>query len=235
MIRPTPASSAPAAARRPSCCCRGSRSAPAGSRPRSGDGELAAGADVEVQPLLGDPARDRGAEERLAGVVDVVAGEGVAEVAARERGSRPRRGRTPGCRCSRRRSATRTPADGEHAVGLARAVRDHRCAHEGVGVGRAHAARPAPGCRHVGVQRSRPRGLARSHPLGGGDAEQVEAVGEHRAGGVDQQQPGPVQVAGLLVAQRQHPAGVVEPVVGAGDAPRGSARPGAARAARRPS
>ena len=35
------------------------------------DGELAAGAHVQAQALLGDPAGDRGAEERLAGVVDV--------------------------------------------------------------------------------------------------------------------------------------------------------------------
>ena len=34
-------------------------------------GELAAGADVEVEALLGDPAGGRDAEERLAGVVDV--------------------------------------------------------------------------------------------------------------------------------------------------------------------
>ena len=43
------------------------------------DGQLAAGADVEAEPLLGDPAGDRGAEERLAGVEDVVRRERVAE------------------------------------------------------------------------------------------------------------------------------------------------------------
>ncbi len=35
-----------------------------------GDGELAAGADVDGEPLVGDPAHDLGAQERLAGVVD---------------------------------------------------------------------------------------------------------------------------------------------------------------------
>ena len=35
------------------------------------DGQLAARAYVEGQALLGDPPRDRDAEERLAGVVDV--------------------------------------------------------------------------------------------------------------------------------------------------------------------
>ena len=63
-----------------------------------GDGELAAGADVEAQALLGDPPRDGRAEERLAGVVDVVVGERLAERARAVRGSPPRRGRTPGCR-----------------------------------------------------------------------------------------------------------------------------------------
>ena len=54
-----------------------------------GDRELAAGADVEPQVVVADPARHLGAEEGLAGVVDVGAaaeigedlGVGVAEVA----------------------------------------------------------------------------------------------------------------------------------------------------------
>ena len=44
-----------------------------------GDRELTAGADVEVQSLLGDPPGDRRTEERLACVVDVAAREPVAE------------------------------------------------------------------------------------------------------------------------------------------------------------
>ncbi|TWH01886.1 hypothetical protein L615_001500000590 [Nocardioides sp. J9] len=43
------------------------------------DGQLTVAAHVEAQPLLRDPAGDRGAEEGLAGVVDVVAAERVAE------------------------------------------------------------------------------------------------------------------------------------------------------------
>ena len=42
-------------------------------------GQLAAGADVEAQPLLADPAGDRGAEERLGGVVDLPARERLGE------------------------------------------------------------------------------------------------------------------------------------------------------------
>ena len=56
----------------------------------------------------------------------------------------------------------------------------------------------------------------RSHPLRGGDAEQAQAVGQHLAGGHAQREPGPVQLGGGLVAHRQHPAGVVELVVRAG-------------------
>ena len=44
-----------------------------------GHRQLAAGADVEREPVLGQPARHGRAEERLAGVEDLVAGEGVAE------------------------------------------------------------------------------------------------------------------------------------------------------------
>ena len=43
------------------------------------DEQLAARADVQREPLLGQPARDGRAQEGLAGVVDVVGGEGVAE------------------------------------------------------------------------------------------------------------------------------------------------------------
>ena len=45
-----------------------------------GHGQLAPGADVDAEPLLGDPAGDRRAQEGLAGVVDVPAGEGRGEV-----------------------------------------------------------------------------------------------------------------------------------------------------------
>src|SRR5690606_16409963 len=45
-------------------------------------GQLPAGADVQVQPFLGDDAHDRLAQEGLAGVVDVRAGERVVELPA---------------------------------------------------------------------------------------------------------------------------------------------------------
>ena len=66
-----PVGRAPRGSRRWSCCCRASRSAPAGNLRAPRDGQLAAGADVEVQALVGDPARDGRAEEGLARVEDV--------------------------------------------------------------------------------------------------------------------------------------------------------------------
>ncbi len=97
--------------------------------------QLAGGAHVEVEALLGDPLRDRRAEERLARIEDVVLLEAVAE------GSRPRpevrlvedvrRGVHVGDQVGQRQ-----PADGQ----LARVVlvRRHRpeVRHERVGVGR---------------------------------------------------------------------------------------------------
>ena len=167
----------------------------AGSKPaRSGDGQLAAGADVEAEPLLGDPARDRRAQERLAGVVDVVAGERVAE------GARPgpevglvedvRRGAVLGDQVGQRRP--RRPRS--DAVAPCARSCDHSCGDQRVDVGGLRAARTGRGGRRRRAP-SRPRGRAsRSHPLGRGDAEQAEAVGEHDPGGVDEQQPRPVQV-----------------------------------------
>ena len=54
----------------------------AGEAGADGDRELAAGADVEAQPLLLDPARDGGAEERLGGVEHHCAAERLAIVPA---------------------------------------------------------------------------------------------------------------------------------------------------------
>ena len=51
------------------------------------EGELVAAAGVQVQAVVGDPAGDLAAEERLRRVVDVGAGEGVAKSAARPRKS----------------------------------------------------------------------------------------------------------------------------------------------------
>ena len=73
-------------------------------------GQLAAGADVEVEPFLVQPPHDGAGEERLAGVEDVgVRPEGVTPGAAAGRGSRPRRGSRPGCRTPRRASSTSMP------------------------------------------------------------------------------------------------------------------------------
>src|SRR4029453_15420152 len=77
MIRPTPASRA----RRSSLVdlllpCRPSRS---GGIPAAG---LTARAHVEAEPLLGDHAHDRLAQERLAGVEDVGVSERLPEFAA---------------------------------------------------------------------------------------------------------------------------------------------------------
>ena len=66
-----------------------------------GDGQLAAGADVEVQALLGQPPDGGRGEERLAGVEDVVRRRTRRRRPGPARGSRARPGRTPGCRARR--------------------------------------------------------------------------------------------------------------------------------------
>ena len=150
------------------------------------------------------------------------------------RGSRPRRGRTPGCRARATRSRSVDAADAQHAVGLR--ARSATTAAGPARWGRSGSRSQAgPRSGAVGV---RPAGLVRwhdSHPLGGGDAEQVEAVGEHRPGRVRPAPAGPG--AGrrrLLVAAAAAPGScVVALVERRRRCPRGSARPGAARAARR--
>ena len=117
------------------CCCRGSPmragSAPAAER----DGELAAGAHVDAEAGLGDPAHDRSsAEERLARVVDRARSCRRIAAAALERGEdrappgrarRPRRRRRAACRTARRaRRRRRRPRRGgpRHRGGRARAT-----------------------------------------------------------------------------------------------------------------
>ena len=79
------------------------------------DVQLAAGRDVEVEALLGDEARHRGAEERLARVRDPPAEAG-AVLAGSGRAARPRRRRTAACRTrpparrGRRRRSTGSPS-----------------------------------------------------------------------------------------------------------------------------
>src|SRR5260370_37601844 len=53
-------------------------------------------------------------------------------------------------------------------------------------------------------------------PVGGGHAEQAEAVGQNDPGRVSQPQPRPAEIAGWLAVTGQHAAGVVETVVRAG-------------------
>ena len=81
-IRPTPASTArsiSAALLLLPCSAIRSAGIPRVER----GGQLAAGADVEVEPLLVQPAHDGAGQERLAGVEDVgVRAEGVAPGAA---------------------------------------------------------------------------------------------------------------------------------------------------------
>src|SRR5687768_15601716 len=52
--------------------------------------------------------------------------------------------------------------------------------------------------------------LIGSHPLGRAHAEELQPVGEDHPGGVDEDEPCPMQVRRVLVALGQHPAGVVE-------------------------
>ena len=132
----------------------------AGSKPGAqGDAQLAAGADVEAQALLGDPARDRRAEERLARVVDVDAGEGVAEGPGRGRGSRPRRATYSRGAELGGEVGDRHPADDQLAVDLVRGRRPER-RDERVEVGGRGAARPARAGRRRRAP-SRLRGCAR--------------------------------------------------------------------------
>ena len=78
MIRPTPTSTARAS----SLSALVVAVEPDPARSEAGaqrHGQLAAGADVEVEPLLRDPAHAGHGHERLAGVVDVGAGERLLE------------------------------------------------------------------------------------------------------------------------------------------------------------
>ena len=130
------------------------------------DLELAAAADVEVQPLLHDPLGDRGAEEGLPGVVDVGPGEplleGGGEVVAEGSGPVPEVLLVHHvCRSAelRRQVGRPDPRHGEDTVGVAvhaagPQLRKHR--HD---VGRV---RQPLGCRSVAVG-VEDTGLVRAH------------------------------------------------------------------------
>ena len=146
------------------------------------DGQLAGRADVEAQPLLGDPAGDRGAEERLAGVVDVVALERLRKARARPRKSASSR-TYAGEPCSATRSRRSTPPTSRAPSSFLRAVDDHSC---GTRVLTSSGSRSQDGPRAPSAC-AQPASWARtaSHPLGGGDPEQVAGRWRDGLGGVD--------------------------------------------------
>ena len=166
MIRPTPAR-APARARRRSCCCRAARSARIDPGPQ-GHRELAAGADVDAETLLGDPAGHGRTEEGLGGVVDVPAGEGRPRTPVRARAGRSRPPRTPACRPARR---SRDVQSGDRAARPASSLSTPRAPqprHQRVDVGRQP--QPARGAAHdVRVDRAGDMGVGHlAHPLRSG-------------------------------------------------------------------
>ena len=139
-----------------------------------GHGQLTAGAHVHAEPLLGHPAGDRGAQEGLARVVDVPAGE--------------RRGEVPGPgaqvvlveHVDRGAELFGDLGDGqardrEHALGVLADVAAPQRRQQRVDVGRARPTSPAPGSgRRRG---SSPRHACGSppHPLRAGDTRTDEA------------------------------------------------------------
>ena len=226
-MRPTPASSAAdSSATDLLLPCSSSRSP--GNPACTRDGELAAGADVEAEPLLLDPARDRGAEKRLGRVEDQRAAERLAIVAAAraEVGLVEQERR---CAVLAHEVAHVVPAHRQRARRRALDAERPDGRIELAEVGRRAAAQRL--VEQVAVRRAGRVG-AHLHPLGRADAEQPQPVGQHDAGRLDQPQAGAVQVGDLLVAAGQHPAGVVEPVVGAGELLEVARDRGAARAAR---
>ena len=133
------------------------------------------------------------------------------------RAGRPRRGVTPACRARRPGRCTATPPTCSTPSTRVRRGRPDRRV-ERVEVGRGRPTRVRLG-QHVGVPRTGRVGGSRHrlHPLRGGDAEQVQAVGQHDPGRLVQPQPGAVDVGDLVVALRDDPALVVPAVVGAGE------------------
>ena len=213
---------APRPARPATCCCRAARSARPGSPARSATASSPPVQTSRPQPLLGDPARHRGAEERLAGVVARRRRRTRSANSRHGRGSRPRRGRTAGCRARAASSRTSTAAQVQRAVDPLRRPRpDVRVQRaEVLGGARSVGWR----CRAAGRRGLRPvpewardRSCGRAHirsgrvtPSTARPLRSTVAVAAH-----NQSRAG-VSVGRLLVAARQHPARVVEPVVGAG-------------------
>ncbi len=233
MIRPTPASSARSQLGRGLVVAVVADPGRVEARAQR-DGQLTGAAHVEAQSLLGDPARDRRAQEGLARVVDVV----------------------------RRRTPSRNARARDAEVGLVEHVR--RRAVLGDQVGQRRRRRPRARRRRAcarwtttacGTSALGSLGLAAATTARGRRPQRVpsrprapSSNGHIRSGAVTPSRSRPfastVRVAldqhaagrrcssvELLVALRQHPARVVEPVVTPTRCPPGSARPGAAPAA----
>ena len=159
-----------------------------------------------------------GAEERLAGVEDVGARR-TRRAKSRQRGAEVGLVEHEGRRAVLGGEvADVVPADGQHAVAVARSTAAARARVQRVDV--AGRTQPAPAPRaDVAVQRRRPRCARTRRYIRSGRARRragrrpfastirVASTSQSRAR---------CRSVGLLVAARQDPAGVVEPVVGAG-------------------
>ena len=214
MIRPTPSSTARSSSRRRLVVAVEADPLHREAGPL-GDEQLAAGADVEREPVLGQPARRRSCRGRPCRRSRRRSRRRRRGRRGPGRGSRPRPGRTPVSRARGPARAAALPRPTSTPSALA-AVCDQRCGDERVGVGRlTQPGGPAQGA--VGV---RPAGrVGGGHDVTSARGRRPRAgTGRWRAppGSRRRAEPGPVQVAGLLVAARQHPAAVVEAVVGAG-------------------
>ena len=177
--------------RRRTCCCRAGRSAPAGTPARSATASSPPVQTSRLQALLGHPAGDRRAEERLAGVVDVARSPSNASRNARGAGAEvvlvedvQRRAVLGG-----ELADVDSPATVSTPSSLRRTPAAHRCGDQLVDVARARGSQA--GAAVAGSAWRTPASCARtaSHPLGRRDAEQVQPVGEHLAGGVVEPQP----------------------------------------------
>ena len=181
-IRPTPDVDGAAQLGSASCCCRGSRSGPGRSRPAARRSarrpSRRRGRAPPRRPSARPRCRGTPCRRRRRRTPRTRRGR-----RGRGPGSRPRRGRTPGC-CARRPGRAPPGRRRRSSPSTLCAVCDHRCGTRALGSAGSRSQdgpRMAPGaCAQPASWRHRP-----SHPLGGGDAEQAEAVGEHRAGGSD--------------------------------------------------
>ena len=171
------------------------------------------------RPSVGHPAGDLGAQERLGRVVHAASAPNAAAKSAAGRGSRPRRRRTAGCR--KRSASSRTSTPGQLAARRRRrgrrAAARPRAASSSSPAASAGAGRPVSGGAWMSAC-SGPAGCAlrphiRSGALTPSTARPLASTWRAAAHSHSRAR---CSVGGLLVAHRQHPAGVVELVVGAG-------------------